>query len=216
MSLRLVVAVSLDGRLAPPDGGAAQLGGVGDRRVLEDSLAWADACLLGAGTLRAHGSTCQIRRSDLLAERESAHRPSQPLAVVVSRSNPPPGLDPGWLFWRQPMQRWLAAPAGPEATPPVGFEQLLPLRGWSQLLTDLRSSGLERLVLLGGAQLAGQLLQADLVDELQLTLCPLVLGGPYTWLPDVSRPEPQRWSLLDQQPLGGGELLLRYQRSGNS
>jgi len=118
VSLRLVVAVSLDGRLAPPDGGAAQLGGVGDRRVLEDSLAWADACLLGAGTLRAHGSTCQIRRSDLLAERESAHRPSQPLAVVVSRSNPPPGLDPGWLFWRQPMQRWLAAPAGPEATPP--------------------------------------------------------------------------------------------------
>ncbi len=114
------------------------------------------------------------------------------------------------------MQRWLAAPAGPEATPPVGFEQLLPLRGWSQLLTDLRSSGLERLVLLGGAQLAGQLLQADLVDELQLTLCPLVLGGPYTWLPDVSRPEPQRWSLLDQQHLGGGELLLRYQRSGNS
>ena len=216
MSLRLVVAVSLDGRLAPPDGGAAQLGGVGDRRVLEDSLAWADACLLGAGTLRAHGSTCQIRRSDLLAERESEQRPSQPVAVVVSRSNPPPGLDPGWLFWRQPMQRWLAAPAGPEATPPVGFEQLLPLRGWSQLLTDLRSSGLERLVLLGGAQLAGQLLQADLVDELQLTLCPLVLGGPYSWLPDVSRPEPQRWSLLDQQPLGGGELLLRYQRSGNS
>ncbi|MFO0103658.1 MAG: riboflavin biosynthesis protein RibD, partial [Cyanobium sp.] len=31
--LRLVLAVSLDGRLAPPEGGAAQLGGKGDRRA---------------------------------------------------------------------------------------------------------------------------------------------------------------------------------------
>ena len=54
MSLKLVLAVSLDGRLAPPGGGAAQLGGAGDRRVLEQALTWADACLLGAGTLRAH------------------------------------------------------------------------------------------------------------------------------------------------------------------
>ena len=52
--MRLVLAVSLDGRLAPPSGGAAQLGGSGDRRVLEEALAWSDAALLGAGTLRAH------------------------------------------------------------------------------------------------------------------------------------------------------------------
>jgi 5-amino-6-(5-phosphoribosylamino)uracil reductase len=30
---------------------------------------------------------------------------------------------------------------------------------------------------LGGAQLAGALLQEDLVNELQLTICPLLLGG---------------------------------------
>ena len=44
---RLVLAISLDGRLAPAEGGAAQLGGQGDRRVLDASLAWADACLMG-------------------------------------------------------------------------------------------------------------------------------------------------------------------------
>ena len=38
--LRLVLAVSLDGRLAPPQGGAAQIGGRGDRRVLEEALAY--------------------------------------------------------------------------------------------------------------------------------------------------------------------------------
>ena len=59
--VRLVLAISLDGRLAPPEGGAAQLGGEGDRRALEHALAWADACLIGAGTLRAHQCTCLIR-----------------------------------------------------------------------------------------------------------------------------------------------------------
>ncbi|MFM8674853.1 MAG: riboflavin biosynthesis protein RibD, partial [Vulcanococcus sp.] len=44
--LKLVLAVSLDGRLAPPAGGAAQLGGRGDRRALEEALAWADGCLI--------------------------------------------------------------------------------------------------------------------------------------------------------------------------
>ena len=59
-SLRLVLAVSLDGRLAPPEGGAAQLGGRGDRRVLEEALAWADGCLVaGAG-----GAVCSGPASD--------------------------------------------------------------------------------------------------------------------------------------------------------
>ena len=48
MTLRLVLAVSLDGRLAPPVGGAAQLGGSGDRLVLEEALAWADVAVVGA------------------------------------------------------------------------------------------------------------------------------------------------------------------------
>ena len=69
MTLRLVLAVSLDGRLAPPSGGAAQLGGPGDRRVLEEALAWADVAVVGAGTVRAHGCSCLIHRPELLQQR---------------------------------------------------------------------------------------------------------------------------------------------------
>ena len=67
--VRLVLAISLDGRLAPPVGGAAQLGGEGDRRALEQALAWGDACLIGARTLRAHQCTCLIRNPQLLEQR---------------------------------------------------------------------------------------------------------------------------------------------------
>ena len=41
----------------------------------------------------------------------------------------------------------------------------------------LAASGVQRLVLLGGAQLTADLLQADAVDEMQLTLVPQLLGG---------------------------------------
>lgn len=207
--LRLVLAVSLDGRLAPAAGGAAQLGGAGDRRALEEALAWADGALLGAETLRRHGSTCLIHAPDLLAERQRRGQPPQPAALVVSRSGTFPAELP---FWQQPLQRWLLAPQ-PGGD---GFQRHRALAPWPRLLEALAGEGLERLVLLGGARLAGALLAEGLVDELQLTLCPLLLGGPHSWLPAAPPlPGPQAgWQLLEQRPLGGDELLLRYRRRG--
>ena len=218
--LRLVLAVSLDGRLAPAAGGAAQLGGSGDRRALEEALAWADGVLIGAETLRCHGSTCLIHAADLVAQRQQRCQPPQPTTLVVSRSARFPAQ---MGFWQQPLQRWLVAPdpvalaAAAPSTPPVGFHRQLPLQSWPQLLAALAGEGLERLVLLGGAALAGSLLAEGLVDELQLTLCPLLLGGTHSWLPATPLlPRPFTaaggWQLVEQRPLGGDELLLRYRR----
>ena len=169
--VRLVLAISLDGRLAPPAGGAAQLGGEGDRRALERALAWGDACLIGAGTLRAHQCTCLIRSPQLLEQRRSEGRAEQPVAVVVSRS---PDFSSTWRFFDQPLQRWLLAPEPVDQ----GFDRWFPLAPtWSERLQALGAAGIQRLVLLGGAQLSADLLQADCVDALQLTLVPQLLGG---------------------------------------
>lgn len=219
-----MLAVSLDGRLAPPGGGAAQLGGVGDRRALEEALAWADATLIGAETLRRHGTTCLIHAPDLLATRAAQGRSAQPAALLLSRSGCLPADLP---FWRQPLQRWWLRPAATslvdgdkaghlpqERFPdsPPHCQRVQAFSSWRQLRADLAAEGIDRLVLLGGADLAGQLLADDQVDELQLTLCPLLLGGPHTWLPGSLNPGLQRWTLLEQRPLGGDELLLRYCR----
>jgi 5-amino-6-(5-phosphoribosylamino)uracil reductase len=201
------LAISLDGRLAPPSGGAAQIGGRGDRRVLEEALAWADAVLVGANTLRLHGTTCLIRQPDLLEQRRSQGRPAQPTAVVVSRSG---RLDPQLRFFSQPLRRWLLGPELAEA--PDGFETAVPLRSWGEALAALAARGQQRLVLLGGAELAGALLREQRVDELQLTLCPQLLGGPHSWLPPGVALEPSQWRLLEQRRLEGEELLLRYRR----
>lgn len=210
--VRLVLAISLDGRLAPAEGGAAQLGGKGDRVALEQALAWADACLIGAGTLRAHQCTCLIRNQALVAQRLAAGRPDQPAAVVVSRS---PDFSRSWRFFQQPLRRWLIAPAAMDQ----GFDRWIPLAdSWPQQLADLGAAGLQRLVLLGGAQLAADLLAADCVDGLRLTLVPRMLGGSNTWLPTglLALPEsltsPNAWRDEGAEPLGEGEWLLRYQR----
>lgn len=207
-----MLAVSLDGRLAPPEGGPAQIGGSGDRQVLEEALTWADGCLVGARTLRLHGSTCLIHRPELLEQRRLAGRSPQPMAIVVSRAG---RLDPALPFFSQPLQRGLLREAVPGvATPqPQGFDQVWPLASWPAALDSLAATGLHRLALLGGAELAGTLLALDLVQELQLTLCPRLLGGRHTWLPAGVTPAGGDWALLEQRPLGQGELLLRYRRS---
>ena len=207
--LRLVLAVSLDGRLAPAEGGAAQLGGPGDRRVLEEALAWADGCLIGAETLRLHGSTCLIHAPDLLEQRHLAARPPQPAALVVSRSGQIPGQLP---FFQQPIDRWLLAPvsAAPVPGQAPGFQRHVPLEPWPRLLSGLAAEGLERLLVLGGAQLAACLLREALIDELQLTLCPQLLGGPHGWVPLQEACPGSHWRLQETRQLGGDELMLRY------
>lgn len=207
--VRLVLAVSLDGRLAPAEGGAAQIGGPGDRRVLEDALAWADACLIGARTLRLHGCTCLIRAPDLLEQRRRQGRSEQPVALIVSRRA---DFDPQLRFFSQPLERWLLTPHAASASPPPGFRAVQCLGSWHDCLRDLAAADLGRLVLLGGADLAGQLLAADLVNQLQLTLCPRLLGGPHSWLPAGVDLQAGRWTLLEQRQLEGEEILLRYGR----
>ena len=209
-----MLAVSLDGRLAPPSGGAAQLGGSGDRRVLEEALAWSDAALIGAGTLRAHHSSCVIRDWDLLNQREVQGRSPQPAALVVSREA---GFPLEWPFFQQPFERHLLSTCDGSAP---GFQSCFRLSSrWSETLNDLASKGWFRLVLLGGAVLTHSFLAQDAVDELQLTLSPRILGGSFNWLLQSDTPLPeslacsQAWSLVEARSLADHELLVHYRRN---
>jgi 5-amino-6-(5-phosphoribosylamino)uracil reductase len=71
------------------------------------------------------------------------------------------------------------------------------------------------LVVLGGAQLAASLATEDLLDELQLTVCPRLVGGAHGWLPPQAAPAPQAragWRLVEHRALPGEELLMRWRR----
>ena len=61
---------------------------------------------------------------------------------------------------------------------------------------------------IGGPGLAGQALRAGLVDELQLLLVPVVVGGGTRTLPDGLRLDLE---LLDERRFASGVVYLRYQ-----
>jgi dihydrofolate reductase len=65
----------------------------------------------------------------------------------------------------------------------------------------------DRDITIGGPELAGQALAAGLVDECQLFLCPVTLGGGNRALPDGVRLE---FELLDERRFSSGVVYLRY------
>jgi dihydrofolate reductase len=68
----------------------------------------------------------------------------------------------------------------------------------------------ERDLGVGGADLAGQALAAGLVDELQLLVSPIVVGGGTRWLPDGVR---LPLVLAEQRRFANGTLYLSYRSS---
>ena len=102
--VRLVLASSIDGRIAYPEGGKTKLGLSGDRMVLEESLAWSDGMLMGGQTLRDHQSICIIKNKNLLKQRIATGKNEQPIALIASNQI---NFPVDWLFFKQPVRRWL-------------------------------------------------------------------------------------------------------------
>ncbi|MCX7868557.1 MAG: dihydrofolate reductase family protein, partial [Terrimicrobiaceae bacterium] len=79
--------------------------------------------------------------------------------------------------------------------------------------------GVRRLVCEGGPRLFRALIEADMVDEIFLTLVPRVFGGAraptLTGLPGGWLPEPRRFRLVQSQNLAAGELHCRFLRFRN-
>ena len=63
----------------------------------------------------------------------------------------------------------------------------------------------------GGPELAAEALRAGLVDEVQLFLNPVVVGGGTRALPDAVR---LQLDLLDERRFGNGVIYLRYRVRG--
>lgn len=178
----VVLAMSADGKIADVTRSPARFGSDADKAHLEQQVALADGVLFGAGTLRAYGTTLRVSHPKLVEARSQAKKPPQPVQIVCSRFAE---FDPELRFFGQPVPRWLLT-TGAGAKQWQGrsqFEQILVAEAadqkldWIKALEQLRSAGIQRLAVLGGGELVASLLALDLIDELQLTVCPLLLGG---------------------------------------
>jgi riboflavin biosynthesis pyrimidine reductase len=180
-TLRVNFVTSLDGS-ATTKGLSGGLGGPADKIVFDLLRRLADVVLVGAGTVRAEGYGA-MRLSDAdagwRADRGLAAQPA--FALVSGRLDLDPTSD---VFAKAPVRPLVltcaAAPAAARATLEevaevisCGDEHVEPHR----LVDALVERGLTQILCEGGPSLFGSLIAADLVDELCLTVSPLLEGG---------------------------------------
>lgn len=180
--ITLVLAMSLDGKIADVGRGAARFSSPADLAHLEARVAAADGVLFGGGTLRAYGTTLSVRQPDLIAQRRQRGQAVQPRQIVWSPSG---RLDPQMRFFRQPVPRELiTTAAGAQGWGTDNFQRVWAVPeaktqpwDWAWILAQLGRTGIDNLALLGGGGLAAELLRCHCVDDIFITICPLILGG---------------------------------------
>ena len=217
--VKLVLASSIDGRIAYPEGGKTQLGQSGDRLVLEESLAWSDGVLMGGQTLRDHQSICVIKNQNLIKKRLLEGKNEQPISLIASNKV---DFSINLPFFKQPVERWLLQKEIKKDKDQLkyGFNKRINLKfKWRDSLIDLNQKGLSKLVLLGGSNLISFFLIEDLINELQITITPHLLGGDYCWVSSKLKNlntimnNEKSWILKESKKLGNNELLIRYFKS---
>jgi len=176
------MASTADGKIATVDREAAHFGSAEDRRRLREHVAWADALFMAAGTLRAYGGTFVVRSEDYLQQRSRSGQQPQPASVIATRSLDLPLDLP--FFTEQDIPRAVATTAAQEAAARATFDGHAEVIARGQddvdvaaILAALEARGMRRILLLGGGDLNFACVSAGLVDELHLTISPLLYGG---------------------------------------
>ena len=180
-SLRVNFITSLDGA-ATHDGVSGGLNNADDKVVFDTLRMLADAIIVGAGTVRAEGYGGVKLDEDAVAWRR-AHGlvPQPPVVIVSSRLD----IEPRHPFFAHAVVRPIvvthaASPVDKRAALAdvadvlvCGADDVDP----AEMIAALAARGYVQLLCEGGPHLFGTLIEADCVDELCLSVSPVLEGG---------------------------------------
>jgi len=176
-------AMTADGRISTRKLTPANFSSPKDKRRLLEIRAECDAVLVGARTLGKDTMTMGLPAADLQAARKKKGRPPFPLRVILTnRGQLSPeakvftaDLPTPVVFSTRRMSARTVAALAEVADLWLHLSDTVHLPA---MLTTLREDyGVKRVVCEGGGTLLRALLAENLVDELHLTLCPVVFGG---------------------------------------
>ncbi|MBG0851726.1 pyrimidine reductase family protein [Streptomyces spinoverrucosus] len=217
--LRANMVSTLDGA-AQHDGKSQPISNATDMRIFGTLRGLADVVLVGAETVRQEGYRPARARAEFAARREAAGQDPAPAIAVVSASL---DLDFSMPLFTSPVVPTLiltgaaAAPDRVAAAEKAGARVVIAGDGVgvepARAVRALAELGHTRLLTEGGPRLLGQLVAAGVLDELCLTVSPmLTAGGAQRIAGGPSVAVPQRFelvSLLEE----AGFLFSRYRRS---
>jgi 2,5-diamino-6-(ribosylamino)-4(3H)-pyrimidinone 5'-phosphate reductase len=221
------MAATADGKIDTVERRGARISGSADTARVDRLRAGADAIMVGGHTLLDEDPRLTVRDPDLIAERVAAGRPGQPNKIGIASAIQPagqrgglpetsrflgegggrviifttPSTDPGVRAWLEQQRVEVIVHAGSRID-------------LSLALKTLAESGIDRLMVEGGGTLVAALLDAALVDELQLTIAPLIFGGQTAPTAvggrGLLRDEAIGLELLGADANGDGGVVLRY------
>ncbi|WP_344388926.1 pyrimidine reductase family protein [Streptomyces vastus] len=217
--LRANMVSTLDGA-AQHDGRSQPISGATDMRIFGTLRGLADVVLVGAETVRQEGYRPARAREDFAALREAAGQGPAPAIAVVSASLE---LDFTLPLFTSPLVPTLlltgaaAAPDRIATAEKAGVQVVIAGDGMgvdpARAVRALGERGLHRLLTEGGPRLLGQLVAAGVLDELCLTVSPMLTAGDAQRIAGGPRVAvPRRFeltSLLEE----AGFLFSRYRRT---
>jgi 5-amino-6-(5-phosphoribosylamino)uracil reductase len=217
--MTVVLAMSADGKISDTARSSQLFGSATDFAHLEHQVAIADGIIAGAGTLRAGGSAMRVQDPELIQERKRQGKPSQPVQIICSVSGE---IDPNLAFFRQAVPRWLVTTekGAKYWQEHPGFDRVMVKQTPQNTvdlpiaLEELANLGIKSLTVLGGGSFVGTLFSYGLVDDLWLTVCPLIIGGATSPSPvdgdGFSLECALRLELLESKTIDQ-EIFLHYQ-----
>ena len=215
-AVRLNMIASVDGATAL-GGRSGALGGAADKAVFAVLRSLTDAILVGAGTVRAERYG-PVRLSDeAKARRAHLGLAAVPPIAVVTRSC---RLDWESTMFTEPGQRPIVVTTASASTADRGRAAEVAdvvVAGDADVdlgrtLTELGERGHVDLLCEGGPGIAAQLASGGLLDEVCLTVSPLLVGGASRRILDGTAFEPPPRLLVEDVLEADGYLFLHYGR----
>ncbi|MFE0325358.1 pyrimidine reductase family protein [Streptomyces sp. NPDC058960] len=217
--LRANMVSTLDGA-AQHEGRSHPISSAADMRIFGTLRGLADVVIVGAETVRQEGYRPAREREAFAAMREAAGQGPVPAIAVVSSSLE---LDFSWPLFTSPLVPTLvltgaaAAPDRVAAAEKAGARVVIAGDGMGvdpvRAVRALAELGMTRLLTEGGPRLLGQLVVSGVLDELCLTVSPMLTAGDAQRIAGgPSLTVPKRFalaSLLEEE----GFLFSRYRRT---
>ena len=220
--LRANMVMTVDGAARSPNGLSADISSDADRRVFGRLRGLADVVLAGAGTVRAEGYRPARVKPDFAARRAEAGQMAAPAVALVSRSL---DVDLTSALFTEPSTPTIVitssssddarrAQVAEVADVIVAGDDRVDLH---RAVAALNERGLHRIHAEGGPSLLADLAARGLLDELLITLSPVLAGGSYAdgssvprILDGASIPESPRPLRLHHVLEDDGTLFLSY------
>lgn len=176
-------AVSLDGKLALENRSIIQFSSARDQRFVFQLRASADAVLCGAETVETFAIDLAAGPPECRRKRQQLGLAPEPLRVLVNDDG---RIDPRARIFRKPVSPVIVLTTTRAAKQCAAtLRERATVKGFGERTVDfvqafrwLRDGfGVKRLLCEGGGETNAALIRAGVVDEMHITVCPLILCG---------------------------------------